>query len=168
MWADRFDGELSDIFELQDQMTSSVIGGILPTLERAEIERAKRKIGHLEAYDYFLRSRAVVQDTYSAESTTEGLALARQAISLDPNFALGHALIAGHLNRLRSFGWSVDRAREDEEAERAVRRALELDSNDPRVLAFCGQTTVINLRRLNEGAALLTRRFGLTPTLRGP
>jgi TolB-like protein/class 3 adenylate cyclase/Flp pilus assembly protein TadD len=162
MWADRFDGELSDIFELQDQMTSSVVGGILPMLEKAEIERAKRKVGHLEAYDYFLRSRAA-GDAYSAESRKQALALARQAVALDPNFALGHALIAGHLNGLRSFGWSVDRASEDEETDRAIRRALELDSNDPRVLAYCGQAMVINLHRLREGAALLDQAVQLDP-----
>jgi len=52
IWADRFDGDLEDIFELQDQMTSRVIGGILPSLDFAEMERAKRKAENLQAYDY--------------------------------------------------------------------------------------------------------------------
>jgi TolB-like protein len=56
LWAERFDGGLEDIFELQDQVTSSVVGAISPKLEQAEIERAKRKpTESLDAYDYFLR-----------------------------------------------------------------------------------------------------------------
>ena len=59
LWADRFDGELADIFDLQDQVTASVVGAIAPKLEQAEIERAKRKpTESLDAYDYFLRGMA--------------------------------------------------------------------------------------------------------------
>ena len=59
IWADRFEGTLDDIFELQDQLTASVVGAIAPQLERAEIERAKRKpTGSLDAYDYYLRGMA--------------------------------------------------------------------------------------------------------------
>src|SRR5262249_25848420 len=54
LWADRFDGELADVFELQDRVTVSVVSAISPTLETAEIERAKRKpTESLTAYDYF-------------------------------------------------------------------------------------------------------------------
>jgi adenylate cyclase len=59
LWADHFDGELEDIFDLQDQVTASVVGAISPKLEQAEIERAKRKpTESLDAYDYFLRGIA--------------------------------------------------------------------------------------------------------------
>jgi TolB-like protein len=59
LWADRFEGPLDDIFELQDQVATSVVGAITPTLERAEIERAKRKpTESLDAYDYYLRGIA--------------------------------------------------------------------------------------------------------------
>ena len=59
LWADRFEGTLDDIFDLQDQMTASVVGAIAPQLERAEIERAKRKpTESLDAYDYYLRGMA--------------------------------------------------------------------------------------------------------------
>src|SRR6185437_7931305 len=61
LWADRFDGALEDIFDLQDQVTASVVGEIAPKLEQAEIERAKRKpTESLDAYDYFLRGLAAV------------------------------------------------------------------------------------------------------------
>ncbi len=61
LWADRFDGELANIFDLQDRVTASVVGAIAPKLEQAEIERAKRKpTASLDAYDYFLRGMAVL------------------------------------------------------------------------------------------------------------
>ena len=59
LWAERFEGTLDDIFDLQDRMSASVVGAIAPQLERAEIERAKRKpTESLDAYDYFLRGMA--------------------------------------------------------------------------------------------------------------
>ena len=59
LWAERFESALSDIFELQDQVTEAVVGAIAPQLERAEIERAKRKpTESLDAYDYYLRGMA--------------------------------------------------------------------------------------------------------------
>src|SRR5262249_43759511 len=59
LWADRFDGALADLFDLQDQVTASVVGAIAPKLEQAEIERAKRKpTENLDAYDYYLRGMA--------------------------------------------------------------------------------------------------------------
>ena len=61
LWADRFEGTLEDIFDLQDQVTASVVGSIAPQLERAEIERATRKpTENLDAYDYFLKGMANV------------------------------------------------------------------------------------------------------------
>ena len=61
IWADRFEGGLEDIFELQDQITASVVGAIGSKLEQAEIERAKRKpTENLDAYDYFLRGSAAL------------------------------------------------------------------------------------------------------------
>jgi TolB-like protein len=59
LWAERFEGTLDDIFELQDQVAASVVGAIAPQLERAEVERAKQKpTENLNAYDYYLRGMA--------------------------------------------------------------------------------------------------------------
>ena len=162
IWADRFDGALDDIFELQDQVASNVIGGISTPLLDAEIERAKRKVDNLQAYDYLLRSWAAGRRS-TAEGNIEALALAREAVVLDPDFALGHAALANFYNSRWSFGWVVDQGGEAKEAEHAVRRALNLDSNDPRVLAWCGQTLVMMLGRLREGSELLEQAVSLDP-----
>ena len=89
LWADRFEGTLDDIFALQDQITASVVGAIAPQLERAEIERAKRKpTESLDAYDYYLRGRTHLNQG-TREAIGEGLPLFYKAIELDPDFALG-------------------------------------------------------------------------------
>src|SRR6187399_1586786 len=57
LWADRFDGSLEDVFELQDKITGSVVGAIEPTLRKAEIARARRRpVENLDAYDLYLRA----------------------------------------------------------------------------------------------------------------
>src|SRR5215467_1158664 len=87
LWADRFDGALEDIFDLQDQVTARVIGAIAPKLEQAEIERARRKpTESLDAYDYFLRGMAS-HNQWTKESNDEAIRLFYRAIELDPNFA---------------------------------------------------------------------------------
>jgi len=85
LWADRFDSQLDDIFDLQDRVTSSVIGALSPQLERAEIERAKRKpTESLRAYDYYLRALACFHK-FTPEANIEALKLTRIASGLDPN-----------------------------------------------------------------------------------
>ncbi len=86
LWADRFDGALENIFELQDQVTERVVGAIAPKLEQAEIERAKRKpTGSLDAYDYYLRAHATIHP-WTRAGNEEALKLFYRAIELDPGF----------------------------------------------------------------------------------
>ena len=94
LWADRFDGGLEDVFDLQDQVTTNVVGAIAPTLERAEIERAKRKpTERLDAYDYFLRGMANVHQ-WTSDANDEALRMFRKAIDLDPDFASAYGMAA--------------------------------------------------------------------------
>jgi adenylate cyclase len=74
LWADRFDSQLEDVFDLQDQVTSSVIGAIFPQLERAEIERAKRKpTESLQAYDYYLRALSSLHHRFTRDGNIEAV-----------------------------------------------------------------------------------------------
>jgi len=87
LWAERFESALDDIFELQDQVTEAVVGAIAPQLERAEIERAKRKpTESLDAYDYYLRGMAHLH-LGSRESIDLALGQFNHALMRDPNFA---------------------------------------------------------------------------------
>jgi TolB-like protein/class 3 adenylate cyclase len=94
LWAGRFDGPLDDIFELQDQVTSSVVNAIAPKLEQAEIERAKRKpTENLCAYDHFLRGMSVL-NLWTRDSNHEATKSFCKAIELDQNFATAYGMAA--------------------------------------------------------------------------
>src|SRR6266568_3835742 len=136
LWADRFDGALEDIFDLQDQVTASVVGAIGPQLEQAEIERAKRKpTESLDAYDYFLRSMAGVHQ-FTRDANNDALRLFNKAIELDPEFAAAYGAAARCYAQRIANGWMVDRAREIAEADRLARRGAQLGKDD--AVALCG------------------------------
>jgi TolB-like protein/class 3 adenylate cyclase/Tfp pilus assembly protein PilF len=161
IWADRIDGRLEDIFELQDAVTSQVVGAIVPALEQAEIARSKRNVGNLEAYDYYLRGLAS-HYRYTREGTAEALTLLQRAVELDPEFALAYAVQARCYVARRSMAWD-DRAHDLVEAERVSRLALSLDRSDARVLAFAGHTLRFVVGHPEEGLALLDQAVRLDP-----
>jgi TolB-like protein/class 3 adenylate cyclase/tetratricopeptide (TPR) repeat protein len=93
IWADRFDGPLDDIFDLQDRVASSVVGAIEPKLRLTEIERANRKpMQQLDAYDLYLRALGQFHK-YTLEGTREALALLKRALAIDPFSAPAAGLI---------------------------------------------------------------------------
>ena len=118
LWAERFDGGLEDIFDLQDQVTARVVGEIAPKLEQAEIERAKRKpTESLDAYNYFLRGMASVNQ-WTRAANDEALRLFYKAIELDPEFASAYGMAAWCYIWRKLNGWVVDRAQETSEGAR--------------------------------------------------
>src|SRR5260221_3264096 len=94
VWAQRHDGPLDDIFELQDEITLSVVGAIEPSLRQAEIERSKRKRPeNLDAYDFYLRALPHAQVAMPGDSE-RALSLLQQSLALQPDYAAAHALAA--------------------------------------------------------------------------
>jgi len=165
IWADKFDSDLEDIFDLQDRLTGSVIGAISPKLEQAEIERAQRKpTDNLHAYDYYLRAQFSAY-RHTREGNVEALRLAKIAISLDPTYALAHAFAANVLGQRKAFGWVVDAAQERTETRRFAEQAIQLDRDDPLVLAMVGQQYSFVLEEPENGIALLARAVVLDPNL---
>ncbi len=126
LWADRFDGSLDDIFDLQDRVAASVVGAIAPQLENAEIARAKRKpTGSLDAYDYYLRGIASLnQEPTDRKANSDALRLFLKAIELDPDFAAAYGMAAWCCVWRKANGWVTDRVKEFGEAERLARRAV--------------------------------------------
>src|SRR5260221_703033 len=119
LWADRFDGGLVDVFDLQDQVAASVVGAIAPKLEQAEIERAKRKpTESLDAYDYYLRGIASFHAVFhgTKEAVSEALRLFYRAIELDPDFASAYGMAAWCYVLRKNYGWITDDAQESVEA----------------------------------------------------
>jgi TolB-like protein len=151
LWADRFDSQVEELFNLQDRVTASVVGAISPKLEQAEIERSRRKpTESLQAYDYYLRALACNYQ-YTRESNIEALKFTQIANEFDPAFAASYALGAGSLQARKAFGWSVDAAQETREAQRLAGRALELGKDDPWVIAVAGQTLSFFVGQIEEG-----------------
>jgi tetratricopeptide (TPR) repeat protein len=165
LWADRFDGGLEDIFDLQDRVTTSVIGAIAPKLEQAEIERAKRKpTDSLDAYDYYLRGMASVY-LWTKEANSEALRLFYKAIELDPDFAAAYGMAAWCYSWRKWNGWMADRLQEIAETGRLARRAGELGKDDAIALCRGGFSLGHVVGDLEGGAVLINRALVLNPNL---
>lgn len=165
LWADSFEGKPEDIFELQDRVTASAVGAIAPELEKAEIERARRKpTASLDAYDYFLRGMAEVHK-WKREANAEALRLFGKAIELDPGFAAAWGTAARCLSQRKAIGWVTDQAADAAEVRRLARRAAELGADDAVALATAGVGLAFVAGDTGDGAALLERSLELNPNL---
>jgi adenylate cyclase len=161
LWADRFDGAFDDIFELQDQVASSVAGVIEPTLQAAETARsAGRPTNDLTAYDHYLRAHAMLSS--SARQIPEALRLMEQAITRDPTYGPALAWAAICCLRLLADGRS-----EDPKADRLkgnfARRALEVAGDDPGILANAAQALAYFGEDISAMIALVNRALALNP-----
>ena len=163
IWADRFDGALEDIFELQDQIAGSVVGAIEPKLRQSEIERAVRKLTEsLDAYDLYLRALAKFHQ-YSEEGLREAIALLKQALAVDPTYAPAAAMIGWCRLGQRVQGWGAASDIEVADAVQLARRATETARDDADTLwraaftlsAFAGEHTT--------AATVIDRALALNP-----
>ena len=131
LWADKMDGELQDVFDLQDRITSSVVGVVAPTIEHAEIERAKHKpTDRLDSYDFYLRGAALAH-----RGTPNALELFRKAIERDKEFAAAHAMAAFVLMVQQGGSGSPLPDRIRDEAVQLAEQAIQLGREDAAVLA---------------------------------
>ena len=131
LWADRFDGALEDVFDLQDRVAQNIVAAIAPKIEQVEIARARRKpTESQDAYDLYLRGLAAVH-LWTREGNAEALALFQRAVALDPDFAAAYGLAARCYAQRKASGWVTDRGAEVAEAERLARRAAVLDATTP-------------------------------------
>lgn len=138
LWAERFDGEISDIFDLQDRITEKVVGAIEPQMRRAEIDRVRyQRTGSMEAYDHFLRA---LPDVYAMrqEDNARALALFREAVGLDPHFMTAVAYAAWCYEQRVGRGWTAAPAEDAEEAIRLAYVVLHSDTEDENAIAIAG------------------------------
>jgi adenylate cyclase len=134
IWADRFDGGISDVFELQDRIAECVVAVIEPNVQLAEIERMKRKpVANLDAYDLLLRAHQLEYE-FTAEGFDAALRCSEQALVIDPNYAQAMALAAYCYAERSQQGWLKDRALETSQGIRLAARAVELAKSDSNVL----------------------------------
>jgi tetratricopeptide (TPR) repeat protein len=165
IWADRFDGAIEDIFDLQDQVTVSVVGAICPKMEHAEIERAKRKpTENLDAYDYFLQGMAKVYQA-TRHANDDALRLFYKAVELDPNFASAYGMAAWCYAWRMMNGWMADRAKEIAETARLAQQAVELGKDDAVALTMGGFALALLVGDVEDGAAFIDQALILNPNL---
>jgi tetratricopeptide (TPR) repeat protein len=164
LWADRFDGSLEDVFELQDKVAAGIAGVIEPALQAAEIRHsAERRRHDPTAYDLYLRALAGVAN-YTRDGIVQALGLLDQAIARDPQYGPALALAGSYRVDLDSVGGADDPAANRDIAVDLARRALRVGADDPVVL---GRTALV-LGRFGEdidaALALIDRALELNPS----
>ena len=165
LWADRFEGAVEDVFELQDRVTEKVVAALAPRLEQAEIDRAKRKtIGNLGAYDCYLRSLACLQ-TMSKQNVEEAMALSTHAIDLDPELAPAYGLLL--FCHAAGKGFAAVRNPDENNAEvaRLVRIAARIGDDDAVALSNTAWAVAYVLYDLSHAQSLVDRAVTLNPNL---
>lgn len=165
IWADRFDGAVEDVFDLQDQLTENVVSAIAPRVEQAEMARAKRKpTSSLDAYDCYLRGLAA-----SFPPTQDGLIhaleLFRGAIELDPGFATAYGQASRCYAIRKGFGWFTGSDREKADALRFASEAAKLGQDDADALTHAAYTFAYALDDLYSGRAFVDQALALNPNL---
>ena len=163
LWADRFDGALEDVFELQDRITANVVGAIEPTIRKAEIERARRKpVDNLEAYDLYLQALPHIY-LIQPEENLKAIELLERAIEIDPTYApaLGHAgwCLVQRITR----GWPPLGENDAARAVSLAGRALGAGSDDAISVVLGGFVLVALKSDYNTGLEAARRASAMNP-----
>jgi TolB-like protein len=163
LWADRFDGDMADIFELQDQIVTRVVGAIAPQLEKAEIDRARQTAtGDLAAYDLYLRGLAS-WNRWTKDENAKALQLFYAAIEKDREFSTPYGLAASCHLFAKANDWA---SRFDEqEIARLADRAADLGMDDPIALCWAGHVQAYFFADLDRALLLIDRALELDENL---
>jgi TolB-like protein/class 3 adenylate cyclase len=165
LWADKFEGELQDAFDLQDKVTVSVVGAIAPRLVQADVDRAKRKPpDSWDAYDYYLRGIALYAQR-TLQSNDEALALFRKAIDLNRDFGLAHMRAAACLFMKPQYGGPALTNEQRLEILQLNDRALALAPDDDFVLAWASLFFAFAGGDIDRGSDYSDRALAINPNL---
>ena len=149
VWADRYDGDLTDIFALQDEITRKVVTAIEPRLLEAEGVRAlTRAPADLDAWEMVARASSIFSRMTRADSEA-AISLYREAVKQHKTYAPAHSMLAFALLMSGFIGWTSRTANLKEAADLAV-RATELDGGDPWAHLALGQ--LATMRRQTDAA----------------
>jgi TolB-like protein len=165
LWADRFDGALDDVLDLQDHLTASVVSAIAPKLEQAEIGRAKRKpTESLDAYDHLLRG---MENAYldTQDAVSEALRLFSKAVQLDGDFAAAYAMAAYCYVLRKASRWMTNVTSETAEGARLARKAMQLGRDDALSLSRAGHSLAYLVHEFDAAAFCIDRALALNPNL---
>jgi TolB-like protein len=163
LWADRFDGDLIDILDLQDQLVTRVVGAIAPQLEKAEIERAKRELtSDPAAYDFYLRGLAS-WNRWSRADNAKALKLFYAAIDKDPEFATPYGLAASCYQFAKANGWQSEF--DEAEISRLTERAVEVGNDDAVALCLAAHVRAFFFKEVDRALLLINRALELDVNL---
>jgi adenylate cyclase len=162
VWAERYDRELTDIFEIQDEVTKAIVGALPSRLEAADIERIKRKRPQdLAAYDYVLRSK-ILHHRGTKEANAEALQVLNKAIEVDPEYAQAYAWKACTLRQAILRGYAEEPDVFNAQRIQNAEKALALDENDMECLRILCE---IHMEQddLDKAEHYHNRAFALNP-----
>jgi adenylate cyclase len=163
LWADRVDGALEDVFDLQDRVAESVVSALQPTLRQAEIERARRKPpANLDAYDYLLRALPMVIANTPNEADT-AIRLLGEALRLYPDYAYAHALMSIAYAEILRSAVGPEREQAQTKSVSHARRALEVAGDDSTALAYAGFVLLVAQQDVSGARAALDQAVALNP-----
>jgi TolB-like protein len=164
LWADRFDGALDDMFDLQDKVTRQVVGAITPELDRAEMERAgRRSAGNIDAVTAFYRGLPHTEFPTSAENNDSAMQDFKRAIALDPNFAPAYGGVASCLGWRRANKWPGDVAEDNAELLRLADRLKAMGTDDAAALSVVGFNLFWFQLAYDGGAEMIERAILANP-----
>jgi adenylate cyclase len=164
LWADRFDGSLEDVFELQDNVAASVAGVIEPALQAAEAARSiGRPTTHLGAYDCYVRALAVFHPM-TKEAIFEALGLLEQAIAIDRYCGPALAFAAGCHMQFVNYSWAKDPQAARRNAIDLARRALQVAPDDPGVIASAAMILAVFGEDIGTMTAFADHALELNPS----
>src|SRR5579871_1793877 len=164
LWADRFEGALEDMFDLQDKVTQQVVGAIAPELDRAEIERASRRnTDSVDAVSAFYRGLPHIEFPTTPEYNESALRDFRQAVALDPGFASAYGGIVSCLAWRRANRWPGDYELDNAELLRVADRVKELGTDDAYTLSVVGFNVFWMLLDFERGLELVEQAIQSNP-----
>ncbi|MCU0789541.1 MAG: adenylate/guanylate cyclase domain-containing protein [Nitratireductor sp.] len=162
LWAERYDGRIDDIFDLQDRITEQVAGAMQPSIRLAEVERARRKPPQeLGAYDYTMRALHHVWMLEKYEAA-KGLELLEKALEIDPEYPFALALAAWCWAQRSVYNWTDDIPAAKARALALAEKAANLAHDDPLILAILGAVHTFG-RSYGTARVLLERAIQLDP-----
>jgi len=164
LWADRFDGSLEAVFDLQDQVAMSVAGVIEPALQAAEIHRSsERPTRDLTAYDLYLHALPYVTSC-EKDRLQHAFDLLSRAIQCDPNYGPALAQIAYYCCQLDLHGWADDREETRRKGVKFARQALRCAPDYPEVLVLAARVFGYFEADIDAAIALADRALLLNPS----
>ncbi len=163
LWADKFDGNLEDVFDLQDQITDRVVGIVEPSVRRREIDRSRRKRPEsLDAYDLYLRALPYLA-SISTVNAPIAADLLKEALRLDPNYPAAHAYLAWSHQISFTHGGRFDEA-EKIAGLRHARAAIANDVDDATALAVGAMVMGLLGKDAESALAAIERALSFNPS----